>query len=542
MRISNNTINNNSQNKIQDLMNKIKNKSDQISSFKKANQYYQLEEFHTKSIIRSEIDRNTLIREKDILELEKNRLISMGQVLSTMQKPMVDIENIVSNIVSMGPLNSLNPDYVSKLNEVQSYTYAYLVSIKANLNEMFNTKFLFGGESTRNAPINIPSLDTLEKIQSHYDGVNAMAPKTEAAHLYNTEIRNIDIYTKIEDALNNTNKIKDISSKKQDTGKFLNRKINNNGYLTWSFQYHKEVDKMLGHISLSNKNDFANLNIGSTLLINSSIADYSGVYKIINISGDGKSLIVDPAPKDVTNKDVRVERPKRYSIGVGIPETTVITLNNAGNNNGNYNVTYMSDRFYKLTTEEQNDILNGKVIYTTGRNITKGRWNNVNITSNSYYNGNEKQHAYKINKDNYITLGVNAQAPSIEKAIRAATMIVERISYKPNGDIDSKKMYARFKKILKIIKSINNDGYILFNERNQSLNQLKKNLDFQIMKVDNMIKINDNKIKLTENTTAQVLDVDLVKTQMEIKKLSSILKHSLEVNNKILNLSNGERN
>lgn len=210
------------------------------------------------------------------------------------------------------------------------------------------------------------------------------------------------------------------------------------------------VDGATGTFSTSKSGAFSNLTAGTTLLLDQDAANGAalpndGIYTVISVSADGRSVTVEPPPPAAV-----IDGPGTGTspeIRIGLPEGAPIKLSNSASNGGYYAVHWPTG----LSAADTTAVINGALAFVKPDLAPGTVTENVKIETLPYYQGDQMTFNHRLDTDRTISVGANAGDPAIEKALRAMGIISQGLPVNGAGSPDIAELTRRLDSALELI-------------------------------------------------------------------------------------------
>ncbi|MBF0268504.1 MAG: hypothetical protein HQL44_07920 [Alphaproteobacteria bacterium] len=148
-----------------------------------------------------------------------------------------------------------------------------------------------------------------------------------------------------------------------------------------------------------------------------SLADFQSTYKQASVSATVGSLTFDNATQTITASNVG-------SLS-GFSAGDTITITGTAANNATYTIASIdsTSSVLTLTAAPVNEVIAAGVTIQPQSQFPTTRAGNVALGADYYYKGDNMQIQHRVDENQEFTLGINANDPAIEKAIRAMLLI-----------------------------------------------------------------------------------------------------------------------
>lgn len=431
------------------------------------------------------------------LKIEGNKLTVPFYTIDG-ESSVLDVEG-----VKTGKPHTMNDEQYQKMKELQTTAFNTMKSMVDSLNTFVNGKYLFGGGSTTQAPVDFP-FKNLEEFQSYFDGINIKYPGNSSANLSTygvngEQVGNIEL-------INNGGN--------RGTIKIDNP---NGSFLTPSFT---ASDKTTGDLIFNtDKNTvkateygaFNTIKPGDTLVIDNAGATHNGSYIVKSVSADGKTVTFEDSTP--VRADDTIVDGGGATFSKSFPVGSVIDMQGFDKNiSPQVQVTGVSP--------------DGKELYVTmdpsrwpagSQNIAaSSKWN---LQSHSYYQGGDLTSEKHVSDNQSITMDVNAKDGAFEQMFRALGEIaqgnlVDTRNPLDGATVDPKETFQRVSDAMDLISdaiysggrnadSKNNDLYTVqakMNSNSLVLNSVQENLKLVTQNLQN----NVDSLKNVDQTEASV--------------------------------------
>lgn len=224
----------------------------QITSEKKAQDYMGIG-YDTQRLVGYEVNVQTLSKYKTNNDIQDIVLKSTEPALTGIETTISDFRKVMTSF------NTQNVTDEDSVRIVQQQAFRSLQSMQSYLNTEVNGRFLFAGNRTTTAPVNL-GLSTLEAFQAKYDGTNVTYPTTRDMHIESFDIN--------EDSAGQAN------------------------WLTFTQDADGSTLTPGTSTITATTAQFANVTVGSTIEVTGT-ASNNGTYQVSAISGGGTTLEVN---------------------------------------------------------------------------------------------------------------------------------------------------------------------------------------------------------------------------------------------------------
>ncbi|CAA6604532.1 hypothetical protein MTBLM1_30125 [Rhodospirillaceae bacterium LM-1] len=148
-----------------------------------------------------------------------------------------------------------------------------------------------------------------------------------------------------------------------------------------------------------------------------SLTDFQSTYKQASVSATVGSLTFDNATQTITASNVG-------SLS-GFSAGDTITITGTAANNATYTIASIdsTSSVLTLTAAPVNEVIAAGVTIQPQSQFPTTRAGNVALGADYYYKGDNMQIQHRVDENQEFTLGINANDPAIEKAIRAMLLI-----------------------------------------------------------------------------------------------------------------------
>ena len=157
------------------VRNRIQDTQVQLTSEKRAQTYAGIGD-DTQRLVGYEVDVQRLTnykRDNDIQEV----------YMKSTETAMEGIEKVIKNFrTTLQSFNTTTPTDENSIRTIQEQAFRSMQSLQGYLNTEVNGRYLFAGNRTNSAPVNL-GLSTLTAFQEKFDGVNLSYPTSRATHL-----------------------------------------------------------------------------------------------------------------------------------------------------------------------------------------------------------------------------------------------------------------------------------------------------------------------------------------------------------------------
>jgi len=275
-----------------------------------------------------------------------------------------------------------------------------------------------------------------------------------------------------------------------------------------------------GTITSDKDKAFSGLSVGMTVLIDddgsTGANDQDGIYTITRISPDGRSITVEPPPPgdglgNAVTADPTAGDPE---FRIGLPEGTRIKVAGSTDNDGYFTVSW-PDSLDSGDGALWTEALAGQRLFVKGAKAEAGPVQ-VDITTSSYYQGDTLEQTHRLDEDRSITLGINAENPAIEKALRGLGILAQDVVRNPTtGKPDPQEMQRRLDKALDLINdAIQHDTGSA--ELPDDMTTLAHKIGYNQVFVDQVTTRQETTIAFLETRIGEMENVDKTEAVMKL--------------------------
>ena len=411
--------------------------------------------------------------------------------------------------VATGEPHIMGKDQYLNMQQLQTSAFSAMKMIADSLNTYVNGKYIFGGGVSSQAPISFP-FNTLEEFQSYYDGINIQYPQNTSANLSNRNVTSretgkITLSTAPEGGNHGV-----ITA--ENAGAFLKEAVKANEKTTGDITF----DAANNTIYAQEYGAFNSLSAGDTLVINNAGDDKNGAYIIKSVSEDGRTITFDEKTPIRPQADPTLPNGEYTDGGVtnNVTFSTSFPVGAVINMNGFQDI----NRNIAENVQVTGVSADGKELYVT---MNPDRWIDITIDSpnwemsaESYYRGGDLSTERMITENQSVTMDINAKDPAFEKLFRALGTIAQGNlvdTRDPADDLDSlidpQTVVDRINEALDLvsegifnggknaegknadlytIQAKINSNYIVLNNANDNLTQVKTNLENSVDSLKNV--------------------------------------------------------
>lgn len=428
--------------------------------------------------------------------------------------------------VKTGEPHTMSGDQYQSLQQLQQTAFSTMQMLADSLNISANGKYLFGGGTSNEPPVNFP-FTTLKEFQAYYDGLNIKYPGNASANLSNIFI-NADktgALTLQSDGGNNGT----ITS--ANPGGFLQERITANASTTGTLTFNSDKNT----INATEYGAFNTYKAGDTLVLQDAGADHNGSYVIKSVSADGKTITFEDSTPIRADDQIVDGGGARFSSTY--PVGAVIEMDGFGNN--------ISPRVQVTGVSADGTQLFVKVdpsrFPTTPTVIpASSGWS---MKSESYYQGGNLVSDKRISENQSISMDVTAENKAFEQLFRALGEIAQgnlvdtrNPKDEINGLIDNNRANERVNDALKLIQdAIYSVGSS--DATNPDLNTITAKMSANSV----ILKNNDENLTLVktnlENSVTSLKNVDQTEAAIKALLASTNLQASYQVLQNAMSIS-----
>ncbi|MBR7158093.1 MAG: hypothetical protein IKD08_00205 [Alphaproteobacteria bacterium] len=264
---------------------------------------------------------------------------------------------------------------------------------------------------------------------------------------------------------------------------------------------------------------FSKLTAGSTILITGTGAN-DGIKYVESVSADGRTVTFsDETP--VVNDPTYVAT-SNVNIGISFPVGSTINMENVNPSyDGPYTIVGISDDGQSLIVRTDK-FPDTEVTFDDPATLHK-----QSIGSTSYYGGDSLKIQYRVDSNTSIDMGINAEDPAFEKALRALGMIAQGNMIDEEG-VDLTRVYNRVTEALNLLDSalenVNMEG-----ESSSNIALLENRLANNLIMSDNALTNQQKTIDLLTTNISNIEDVDPLEAALELTAASDALEASYSI-------------
>lgn len=278
-------------------------------------------------------------------------------------------------------------------------------------------------------------------------------------------------------------------------------------------------DAIRNQMSVPINGAFSKLTAGSTILITGTGAN-DGIKYVESVSADGRTVTFsDETP--VVNDPTYVAT-SNVNIGISFPVGSTINMENVNPSyDGPYTIVGISDDGQSLIVRTDK-FPDTEVTFDDPATLHK-----QSIGSTSYYGGDSLKIQYRVDSNTSIDMGINAEDPAFEKALRALGMIAQGNMIDEEG-VDLTRVYNRVTEALNLLDSalenVNMEG-----ESSSNIALLENRLANNLIMSDNALTNQQKTIDLLTTNISNIEDVDPLEAALELTAASDALEASYSI-------------
>jgi flagellin-like hook-associated protein FlgL len=315
-------------NQLMNVQKRLNDTQTQVNTEKKSQNY---EGIYSDSfrLVSMENEASRLDQFQQTNTIAMSRLETMMTSVDAVDQSVRDFRSMVLFFSQTDMSSPLSADDLSKINDIQEQAFQALKDMEYYLNTSHDGRYLFAGGKTDTIPVSFP-FDTLDDFQAVYDGTDVLYPQSRTAALDNTKVNaDMDFDTAgtitgaagtfITDAFDETTVPSTLAVAGQTITSSAGTPFSglsagdvirlddggNSAFLTI-----ESVGAGGGSLTFTSEPDLTGAGFGPTLTnwdvtvpafspgqvsITNAGAN-NGTYRVTDISADGSTLTVDPAP------------------------------------------------------------------------------------------------------------------------------------------------------------------------------------------------------------------------------------------------------
>lgn len=424
------------------------------------------------------------------------------------------------------------PEYQAQITSIRQQAVQTLSTVQAYMNSDIDGMFLFSGGKTDTAPVSLPT-GSLAAFEAVYNGGTVTFPETRASDLFNADFRDLKLQFSNRAAFPSATESRGVIE--MDTGagetkKFITGSLNNTSAITYASTVPDPVAGVSeGSLSSTAFGAFSTLERGMTLLIDSGTAGNDGVYTVTEVSQDGRYVKLTPPPPTVAT-----DAAGGYNIKIGVPNGTVVGIENSTGNNAPMTVRWPANG--SIPAADMTKILNGEMLYTTPTFGTTGAQTNVNVVSSGYYQGDTLSLTHRVDASRTTTTSVTAQDGAFEKVVRALGMLGQGFPSTGNTANDMTEFYRRLDQSVTLMSDAVTHS-ISVRESSSDLTIVQTTLGLTQVELNNAQKSATTFLSFLEGSIADIANVDLTTAVTKLNDDQRALEAAYQVMGRVSKLS-----
>ena len=472
-----------------------------------------------------------------VVEAIKNTLPANSEFTyegDTFSFPLYTVDGVSTVLdvdgVTTGEPHTMSDEQYNTLKTLQTQAFSTMQMIADVLNTNVNGKYIYGGGTSNQAPIDFP-FSSLEEFQSYYDGVNVTYPSSAAANLSNRTLT-------AEDTGNITLHLiegNQGSITAANAGAFLTQAVDANAQTTGTLTFDADQNT----INATQYGAFNTLSAGDTLVLGGDGAGNNAkMYVVKSVSEDGKTITLDDSTaleESFTIEPDNTQADKTVTFSTSYPVGTVIEMNGFKNSNiaPQVQVTGVSE--------------DGTTLYVTA---DPSRFPDMEIEASkewsldasSYYQGSSLSTEKMISENQSITFDINGGDSVFEKIFRALGEIAQgNLVDTANplegetGDVNT--TLDRITEALDLIQSAIYSSGLDSSENNSDIYTVVAKINSNTVVMNNVQETQKEVQANLENSIYSLKNVDQTEAAIKALMASNNLSASYACLNQVMNVS-----
>ena len=472
-----------------------------------------------------------------VVEAIKNTLPANSEFTyegDTFSFPLYTVDGVSTVLdvdgVTTGEPHTMSDEQYNTLKTLQTQAFSTMQMIADVLNTNVNGKYIYGGGTSNQAPIDFP-FSSLEEFQSYYDGVNVTYPSSAAANLSNRTLT-------AEDTGNITLHLiegNQGSITAANAGAFLTQAVDANAQTTGTLTFDADQNT----INATQYGAFNTLSAGDTLVLGGDGAGNNAkMYVVKSVSEDGKTITLDDSTaleESFTIEPDNTQADKTVTFSTSYPVGTVIEMNGFKNSNiaPQVQVTGVSEDGTTL------DVTADPSRFPDMEIEASKEWS---LDASSYYQGSSLSTEKMISENQSITFDINGGDSVFEKIFRALGEIAQgNLVDTANplegetGDVNT--TLDRITEALDLIQSAIYSSGLDSSENNSDIYTVVAKINSNTVVMNNVQETQKEVQANLENSIYSLKNVDQTEAAIKALMASNNLSASYACLNQVMNVS-----